>query len=133
LSKDSTFWHFNPPGAPHFGGLWEAGVRSVKFHLHRVIADYCSTFEELTTTILQVEACLNSRPLTAMSTDPTNFEVLAAGHFLIGRPLLAVPDEDVMNVHQNRLSRWQLLQKINQQVWSRWSSEFLTRLQQCLK
>ena len=130
LSKDSIRWHFNLPGAPHFGGLWEAGEKSVKFHLHRIIADYRLTFEELTTTILQIEACLNSRPLTAMSTDPTDLEVLTSGHFLIGRPLLAVPDEDVMNIHQNRLSRWQLLQKINQQFWSRWSSEFLTRLQQ---
>ena len=28
---------FNPPAAPHFGEKWEAGVKSVKFHLERVI------------------------------------------------------------------------------------------------
>ena len=30
-------WSFISPSAPHFGGLWESGVRSVKFHLRRVI------------------------------------------------------------------------------------------------
>jgi len=94
------------------------------------LSDYRLTFEELTTVFWQVEACLNSRPLTPLSSDPNDLDVLTSGHFLIGRPLVALPEKDVTSINQNRLSRWQLIQKIQQQFWRRWSSEYLTRLQQ---
>jgi len=64
LSIHSILWHFNPPGAPHFDGLWEAGVKSVNLHLNRILSDFRLTFEELTTVFCQLKACLNSRPLT---------------------------------------------------------------------
>jgi hypothetical protein len=56
-------WHFIPPAMPHFGGIWEAAVKSVKYHLRRVMGTNIFTFEELTTLTTQIEACLNSRPL----------------------------------------------------------------------
>jgi hypothetical protein len=56
LSGEGVTWHFNPPGAPHFGGLWEAGLKSVKYHLHRVLDKSKLTYEELSTTIIQIEA-----------------------------------------------------------------------------
>ncbi|XP_073944620.1 uncharacterized protein [Choristoneura fumiferana] len=57
LANDNTTWHFIPPGSPHFGGLWEAGVKSIKTHLKRVIGQTLLTFEEYTTLLTQVESC----------------------------------------------------------------------------
>lgn len=49
VAKDGTNGIFNPPGAPHHGGKWDASVKSAKFHLKRVIEDTKLTYEEFTT------------------------------------------------------------------------------------
>lgn len=66
-ATEGVKWHFNPPAAPHFGGLWEAAVKSTKHHLQRVIGETTLTFEEMSTFLAQVKACLNSHPLQALS------------------------------------------------------------------
>lgn len=53
LITNETQWHFNPSGAPSFGGIWEAVVKSVKHHLRRVIGESLLTFEELATILAQ--------------------------------------------------------------------------------
>ena len=53
-------WEFIPPGAPHFGGLWESGVRNMKAVLKRNLREHPLTFEELTTLLTVAEAALNS-------------------------------------------------------------------------
>lgn len=130
IINDTTCnWHFNPPAAPHFGGLWEAGIKSAKFHLKRAIGTQVLTFEELTTLLTRVEGILNSRPLTPLSSDPSEIDCLTPGHFLIGQPLVALPELDLTLTKQNCLTRWQLLRQCNQQFWHRWSHEYLSTLQ----
>ncbi|XP_077280506.1 uncharacterized protein LOC143907537 [Temnothorax americanus] len=124
-ATEGVKWHFNPPAAPHFGGLWEAAVKSTKFHLRRVIGETTLTFEEMSTLLAQVEACLNSRPLQALSDDPDDISALTPGHFLIGAPLLAVPEPALNDVAGSSLSRWQHLQKMRDHFWSRWSHEYI--------
>ncbi|XP_073946595.1 uncharacterized protein [Choristoneura fumiferana] len=94
LMLERTKWHFIPPHAPNFGGLWEAGVRSTKTHLRKVLGNSTLTYEELATVLTQVEACLNSRPITLLSDDPNDPLPLTPGHFLVGEPLLNIADED---------------------------------------
>lgn len=129
MIKVNTQWHFNPPESPNFGGLWEAGVKSVKTHLKKTVGEAKLTFEELSTLLYQIEATLNSRPLCPLSSDPSDIAVLTPGHFLIGAPLLAPPETTYLEINTNRLSRWQLIQKMHQHFWKRWSSEYLNRLQ----
>ncbi|CAL8133345.1 unnamed protein product [Orchesella dallaii] len=133
MTSQGVSWHFNPPSAPHQGGLWEAGVKSAKHHLRRVIGNSVLTFEQFQTVLCQVEAILNSRPLHPMSPDPSDFTALTPGHFLIGEPLTFVPDVDLTEVRPNRLNLFQLQQQRVQHFWKRWSQEYLNTLQQRTK
>ncbi|XP_050563300.1 uncharacterized protein LOC126912915 [Spodoptera frugiperda] len=126
LATSQTEWHFIPPHAPNFGELWEAGVKSVKHHLRRVIGDSTLTFEELSTVLSQIEACLNSRPLSQGSSDPEDPVPLTPGHFLVGQPLVVAPDYNYENATVSTLRRWQLVQRMVQHFWRRWKQEYLT-------
>lgn len=97
--------------------------------MKRIVGNALLTFEELTTILIQVEACLNSRPICQLPSTLLDLQPLTPGHFLIGEPLTSLVDDDVLDVQVNRLNRWQLLQKITQDFWKRWSREYLTSLQ----
>ncbi|XP_073956369.1 uncharacterized protein [Choristoneura fumiferana] len=130
LASDGTQWHFIPAYSPNFGGLWEAGVKSLKYHLKRTVTTNL-TFEEMTTVLCEIEACLNSRPLSPINDEDTdNIEPLTPGHFLISEAPINVPSPDLKNVKIGLLSRWQHLQKIVRDFWQRWQQEYLSRLQQ---
>jgi hypothetical protein len=133
LSSEGISWKFIPPRSPNFGGLWEACVKSVKHHLRRVVENARLTYEELLTVLVQIEAVLNSRPISPLSSDPNDFQALTPGHFLIGRPLTAVPEPDLLDIKVNRLSRWQFTTKIVHDIWQRWKKDYLGNLQQRTK
>ena len=125
-------WSFIPEKAPHFGGLWEAAVKSAKRHLTRIIGETKLSFEELCTVLTQVEACLNSRPLTPLPCEE-EVQVLTPGHFLIGKPLQALPDPPSSFHSVSTLRRWELCQHLVRHFWKRWSTEYLTTLQKLQK
>lgn len=133
LTSRFVNWKFNPPSAPSMGGLWEAGIKSAKHHLFRSTGDRVFTFEELSTIFCKIEMIMNSRPLCPMSDNPNEFDVITAGHFLIGQSMLSVPENDLEDVSLSRLSRWQSLQRITQSFWKRWSHDYLHTLQQRAK
>lgn len=130
LEQHSIVWHFNPPASPHFGGLWEAGVKSVKYHLRRVIGKAVFTYEEYATLLSQVEACLNSRPLCPTANSLEDLEVLTPGHFLIGQPLNAIPEPNLTDDCPTLSRRWKHIQYMTQQFWNKWSKDYLNNLQQ---
>lgn len=133
LARKGVTWRFSPPNCPHWGGIFEAAVKSAKTHLRRVIGETVLTFEELATVLCKVEAVLNSRPLCPLSPDPNDLEVLTPGHFLIGQPLTALPEYPWREERTTRLSRYQMLQQLGQNFWYRWSVEYLHLLQQRVK
>lgn len=133
LTNFNIKWLFNSPSAPNQGGLFEAAVKSAKNLAKRVLGETKLTFEELTTFFTKVEAVLNSRPLCPISSDPNDLEVLTPGHFMIGQPLVALPEYSFEATNLNRLSRYQQIQKFSQHFWSRWRNEYLHTLQQRYK
>ncbi|RXN16554.1 hypothetical protein ROHU_021887 [Labeo rohita] len=62
-------FHYNPPNAPHFGGMWEREIRSVKSALHTIVGSQILTEEVLRTLLAEVEAILNAKPLGYVSSD----------------------------------------------------------------
>ncbi|XP_030746008.1 uncharacterized protein LOC115874849, partial [Sitophilus oryzae] len=116
IENEGVSWSFIPSRSPHFGGLWEAGIKSVKCHLKRVA--------------VQIEAVLNSRPLSPLSNEPSDLTPLTPSHFLIGRPLTSLPERDLVEIPENRLSTYQRIQQLQQHFWSRWSLEYISELQQ---
>ena len=132
-SAQSIQWKFIPERSPHFGGLWEAAVKSFKYHLKRIVGEVKLNFEELTTVLVQIESCLNSRPLIPLDNDHDSPEVLTPGHFLIGRPLESLPDPARSFHSLSLLRRWHLCQALVRHFWQRWSSEYLVQFRKLTK
>nr|XP_046468116.1 uncharacterized protein LOC124212273 [Neodiprion pinetum] len=105
-ANDGVQWHFIPPSAPHFGGRWEAGVKSMKYHLRRVIGETIMTYEEFATVATQIEACLNSRLIAPLSSVPSDLVALTPGHFLIGGAPTTPPEPSTLHVPLERLGQY---------------------------
>lgn len=129
LSEFHTEWHYNPPVAPHFGGLWEAGVKSVKHHLKRVVGETRFTYDEFETLLVQIESILNSRPLGQTPGNP-DVVILTPAHFLIQDSLISMPDNNLTDKKLSLLERWVMIQKLVQSFWNIWSHEYLNTLRQ---
>ncbi|XP_055910668.1 uncharacterized protein LOC129945032 [Eupeodes corollae] len=134
LAAKGTEWRFMTPAAPHQGGIYEAAVKSMKFHLTRVIGAKILTYEQLLTLTAGVEAILNSRPLQAISDDPNDLQALTPGHFLVGEPLvLPLPfvTGEISNSHGARL--WREKKTMLTHFWNRWREEYLVTLIERMK
>ena len=129
-SQSNIEWSFIPPRTPHFGGIWEASVKSMKTLLRKLVTPHPMKFDELSTVLTEIEAILNSRPLTPInSTDVDDQLVLTPGHFIIGRPLAAPPSKPASQAKLSSLRRWHLVQRLTQDLWTAWQSTYLQSLQ----
>ncbi|XP_037827795.1 uncharacterized protein LOC119615891 [Lucilia sericata] len=126
-------WHFIPLGAAHMGGLWEAGVKSFKLHLKRISHSQSFTYEEFSTMLARIEACLNSRPLSPLSDNPDDLCALTPGHFLIGNALLSPPEPDLSDHSLSYVNRWQKLKILHHHFAQRWKEEYLKELHKRFK
>ena len=133
FAVEGLVWKFIPPGSPHHGGLWEAGVKSVKGHLKRMMLDFSPTHEEFYTILCGIEACLNSRPLVPLHEDPDSLDAVIPGHFLTGAPIMAVPKRLYPNETVCLTDRWKQVALLVASFWKRWRKEYLHTLQTRIK
>ncbi|BES91769.1 Pao retrotransposon peptidase [Nesidiocoris tenuis] len=127
LSEEGITWKLCAPGSPHLNGLAEAGIKSIKTHLTKVIGEQTLTYEEFYTILTQIEAVVNSRPITQVSSDPNDLQALTPGHFLMQRPAFALVGPEPENL--NITKRWKLVQKLLHSFWDRWRKDYLGGLQ----
>lgn len=82
------------------------------------------------TLINQIEAILNSRPLTPLSSNPTDSQPLTPAHLMIGGPISSLEEKSLLNIPYNRLTNWQKITQTVQSFWNRYHKEYLNTLQQ---
>ncbi|UYV72838.1 hypothetical protein LAZ67_10000934 [Cordylochernes scorpioides] len=111
-------------------GKLVTGIKCFKYHFRRIIGETLLTYEELLTLVVQIESCLNSRPLGPIGSDPNNLEALTPAHFLLTSSSSCVPKEDLLNVGVQLLPRWKMVQKMVQHLWRRWSADYIHNIQQ---
>ena len=92
------------------------------------MANTLLSYEELNTFSIEVEAILNSRPLTPMSQDPNDLQALTPGHLLIGTALNELPQDNFQSTPSNCLTCWDQITKMKQSFWKRWHNEYLNNL-----
>jgi len=129
-SSKGIDFQFIPPRSPHFGGLWEAAVKSAKHLLLKNVSTAALTYEELETVVVEIEAILNSRPLVPSSSDANDLNAITPGHFLIGEELTSVVDMQAKDPKRKLIEHWQLVAELKRNFWQRWSKEYLNELQQ---
>ena len=84
-------WHFNPPLAPHFGGVHEIMIKAAKRAIFAILGSADVNDEELMTAFTGAEALINSRPLTYQSANPSDDVPLTPNHFLHGQIGVSLP------------------------------------------
>ena len=127
-SNHGVEWHFNPPLAPHFGGVFESIIKSAKRAISGVLKEADINDEELQTTFVGVESLMNSRPLTAVSEDPNDEPVLTPKHFRLGHMGGDFILEGVDATPFNPQRRWRRVQELIRHVWRRWMKEYLPHI-----
>ena len=131
IASKNIKWRYIVEKSPGWGGFYERMVRSVKRCLKKVLRYARLSYEELLTYLIRVEGVLNSRPLTYVY--PDQDEPLTPSHFVLGKRILTIPDQDIDVQNEGRsklLRREKHLENVLQHFWKRWKAEYLTQLRE---
>ena len=128
LLQEEIDWKFNPPAAPHFGGVWERLVRSCKKAMYAVLGTRSVTEDVLSTTMCLVEQILNGRPLTPVSSDVSDLNALTPNDFLIGRESKCLPYIPAAEQFVDHRKLFKQAQAYADLIWNRFRKEYVPLL-----
>ncbi|XP_067306912.1 uncharacterized protein [Pseudorasbora parva] len=128
LSKYQISFKFNPPSAPHFGGIWEREVRSIKNALQVAVGTQAVAEDVLSTVLVEVEGILNSKPLGYVSTDVADIDPITPNILLMGRRDASLPQVAYTQGDMGR-RRWRHCQNMVDQFWIQFTRNYLPTLQ----
>lgn len=140
FSDRGVTWKFIAERAAWWGGFWERLVRSVKTCLRKILGKASLSFEELTTILTEVEAVLNSRPLSYVHEDASEPQPLTPAHFLVGKRLTSLPPKTLLPPSQittvsreDMGKRWRYRQRLLTSFWNSWRKDYLMDLKSAHK
>ncbi|XP_058456343.1 uncharacterized protein LOC131433768 [Malaya genurostris] len=129
VSSAVTAWHFNPPGTPHMGGVWERMVRSVKEAMRALDDGRKLTDEILATTLAEAEDIINTRPLTYIPQESAEEEAITPNHFLRGTVTNTDKKmDDSVDFADALRDVYKRSRYLADKMWDRWSKEYLPSL-----
>ncbi|XP_054717305.1 uncharacterized protein LOC129226700 [Uloborus diversus] len=128
-------WKYIAERAAWWGGFYERMVRPVKTSLRKSIGRSSLTLSELETLLVEVEAMINSRPLTYVYSEFEEPSPLTPAHFLIGKramclPVIKINDLNLPGTKEILLKRLRLRETILNHFWKRWINKYLLNLRQ---
>lgn len=123
LAHHTIVWKFIAPRAAWWGGWWERMIGTTKRCLRKVLGRSSLDEEALQTVLVNIEAALNSRPITQHEES-----ALTPAHFLVGDRLTTLPSGLEPRRTTDLAKMYKLRQKLVEDFWKRWSQEYLTQL-----
>lgn len=134
LAEKRISWRFIVERAPWWGGFWERLVRSVKRPLKKVVGKSTLSIDELQTILIEIEAIINSRPITYVyGDDESGSYPLTPSDLIYGRRITSEPNSshyEVVSTNQALTRRVRHQKSVLKQLTSLWRREYLTSLRE---
>ena len=134
LNSHQVSWKFIVEKAPWWGGFWERLIRSIKRSLKKSIGWGTLNYEELNTILIEVEAIINSRPLTYVLDDQGGIsDILTPSHVINSRRISTMPNDqhfEIVSTYQSLTKRAKHHKHLLTQFTRQWRQEYLLNLQE---
>jgi len=140
LADRRVQWTFIPKRAPLFGGFYERLIGLTKSVLKKTLGRSLITLDELNTLVIEVEAVINDRPITYITSDIGDSDPLTPSMLSNGRNINLMPHRDVISTdimdpdygarNAHLQARFRRLDNLFNQCWKRWKLEYLPTLRE---